>query len=98
MRWVSFALLCAACSYNPNYDPKVQCPRAAQEGIRDKSLTACAILGTRDRKREFVKANALKAACNGDLILQCSGVTHGGQPVRFKCDSNGCEWIPRWLW
>ena len=88
----------AACTLPPPPDAAKECPWALQRGIRGDGITPCWIGATQDRTAEFLRANALTATCTGDIYATCSGVTKMGQPVKFKCKGDGCEWIPPWLW
>jgi hypothetical protein len=82
------------CQNGPTVD---ECPRALAAGI--KGPNRCEEIAVRDRRYEFDKANNLRSSCKGGgYVLECSGVTDRGQPIKFKCDSSGCEWIPGWLW
>ena len=92
------AVVFVGCGYDPRYDAKVQCPEAVKAGIQGPGLVPCWIRAAHDRKREFMKTNEIKATCEGYEYVTCSGVTKSGEPVKFKCDGHGCEYIARWAW
>jgi hypothetical protein len=90
--WICFLLF--GCTRGPEVD---EFPRAKTAGYTGP--LRCAEIAAADRRSEFEKANGLRSGCKGRYtVIECSGVTEKGQPVKFKCDSLGCEWIPGWLW
>lgn len=95
---VGICLATIACN-GTNSDPAIQCPRAVKLGIAGPGLIPCDVLAARDRRDVFLRTNQLMATCTGDTgYLSCSGVTKAGAPIKFKCDTDRCEWIPQWLW
>ena len=90
---IATALTCAT------PDPRVQCPDALKRGFKGDGMTPCHNAATADRAIEFKAQHRLTGSCPRDShIVECSGVTFAGVPVRFRCDGHGCQFIPSWAW